>query len=179
MKEEKTMIEKIQKTCRIGRVVTTIFKIFGIVMSVVAVLMGVVLVGESNRINQVLKEAVEVEPHIIDGMDFLEATMLKSLLEEENFATVIGLELLVAGAILICSVIVVHFVGKVFKEMEESYSPFQPSIIKNLKVVFVLVTLLALSSSLATGLIAGLALWCVIHIFEYGCELQRLSDETL
>lgn len=116
---------------------------------------------------------------MLDGMGFLEETMLKSLLEQDNFAMVIGLELLVAGAMLICFVVVVHFVGKVFKEMKESYSPFQPSIIKSLKVVFVLVTLLALSSSLATGLIVGLALWCVIHIFEYGCELQRQSDETL
>lgn len=179
MKEEKSIIEKIQKTCGIGCIITNIFKIFGIVMSVVVILMGGVFVGVNARINQVLKEAVGVESHMLDGMGFLEETMLKSLLEQDNFAMVIGLELLVAGAMLICFVVVVHFVGKVFKEMKESYSPFQPSIIKSLKVVFVLVTLLALSSSLATGLIVGLALWCVIHIFEYGCELQRQSDETL
>ena len=180
MKEEKTIIEKIQKTCRIGCVETNIFKIFGIVMSAVMILMGIVFVGENERINLVLKEAIGVETHMLDGgLGLLEEKVLKSLLEEDNFAMVIGLELIVAGVILICSAIMMHFVGKIFKEMRESYSPFQLSIVKNLKVVFVLVTLLALSSSLATGLIVGIALWCVIHIFEYGCELQRQSDETL
>lgn len=179
MKEEKNIIEKIQKTCQIGCVATNIFKIFGIVMSAVMILMGSVFVGVSERINQILKEAIGVETHMLDGLGLLEETVLKSLLEEGNFAMVIGLELIVAGVILICSAIMMHFAGKIFKEMRESYSPFQLSIVKNLKVVFVLITLLVLSSSLATGLILGIALWCVIHIFEYGCELQRQSDETL
>lgn len=58
MKEEKSIIEKIQKTCGIGCIITNIFKIFGIVMSVVVILMGGVFVGVNARINQVLKEAV-------------------------------------------------------------------------------------------------------------------------
>lgn len=28
-------------------------------------------------------------------------------------------------------------------------------------------------------IVGGIASWCVVNIFEYGCELQRQSDETL
>ena len=179
MNEERAIIEKIQKTSKIGCIVTNVVKIFCIVMSVVTILMGCILVGESKRINVVLGEAIGEDQHFIDGMDLLEETLYQTLMEKGDFATVLGVELLVMGAILICTAIVVHFVRKVFREMGESYSPFQLSIVKNLKVAFVLVTLLTLSSSLAIALIVGLSLWCVIHIFEYGCELQRQSDETL
>ena len=55
----------------------------------------------------------------------------------------------------------------------------KPKTVKELKVVFVLIAIFSLKSSLLAGLLVSLALWCVIQIFEYGCELQRESDETL
>ena len=81
--------------------------------------------------------------------------------------------------VLVCFTVVLHFVGKVFKTFQESYSPFQPKVIRNLRITFILLTLYTLSTSLGIGLIVGLASWCVLNIFEYGCELQKQSDETL
>lgn len=178
MKEEKNIIEKIQETSKVGLIVTNIIKIICIVGSVIMILVGCVSIGANDLINAGF-EAASFDSSMLEDMSLLERGILRSLLDEGDIASILGAEMIVLGAILICTAITLHFVGKVFKEMRESYSPFKAAIVKNLKVVFVLVTLLALSSSLGIGLIVGISLWCVCHIFEYGCELQRQSDETL
>lgn len=179
MKEEKTIIEKIQKTSNTGVIVTTIVKIFCIAMSVITILAGIIMVGVSDWFNRVFEELIATGELQMNDLDFLEGTLMRNLFEQGDFATTIGAEIIAMGAMLLCTAVLIHFVGKVFKEMRESYSPFQISVIKNLKVVFVLATLLIVSSSLGIGIIVAIAFWCVIHIFEYGCELQKQSDETL
>ncbi|MCI8935512.1 MAG: hypothetical protein HFI44_01440 [Lachnospiraceae bacterium] len=178
MKEERVIIEKIQKTCKAGAAVTSIVKIFCAVMSVIAILAGI-FIACSTRINELMEQLIASGELRTQDLEALESALLGYMLEEGNFALVIGVELIAMGIMLICTAVIVHFLGKVFKEMRESYSPFNLSVIKNLKVVFVLVTLLTLSNSLAIALIVGIAFWCVLQIFEYGCELQRQSDETL
>ena len=44
MKEERVIIEKIQKTCKAGAAVTSIVKIFCAVMSVIAILAGIFII---------------------------------------------------------------------------------------------------------------------------------------
>lgn len=178
MKEEKVIIDKIQRTCKIGAVLTMIVKIFCMVMSGITILTGLFIMC-NKWLDGVIAHAVASGDLQIQDLEVLENALLEYMLEEGSFTFVIGVELIVMGIIVICTAVIVHFVGKVFKEIRESYSPFRQSVIKNLKVIFVLVTLLALNNSLAIALIVGLAFWCVIQIFEYGCELQRQSDETL
>ena len=69
--------------------------------------------------------------------------------------------------------------SRIFKDFMESYSPFQPDILKNLKIALVLIVIYVAQSDIGIALVIGMAAWCVTNIFEYGCELQRQSDETL
>ena len=80
---------------------------------------------------------------------------------------------------LILFVVTLHFVEKTFKEIQESDSPFRPAILRNLGLPFILITLMSASSGLFFGAVVGIALWCVYCILDYGCELQKQSDETL
>ena len=80
---------------------------------------------------------------------------------------------------LILFVVTLHFVAKTFKEIRESDSPFRPAILKNLSLPFILITLMSASSGLFFGAVVGIVLWCVYCILDYGCELQKQSDETL
>ena len=111
------------------------------------------------------------------GVDY--EKFMEGKLAESEMGIVLGTYILTIGIVPICMAVVLHFVSKVFKDFCKSYSPFQPGIIKNLKITFVLLTVFVLKSSLLIGAIVGLAAWCVINIFEYGCELQKQSDETL
>lgn len=182
MSESNVKIQKIQKTSKNAWILVRIAKVFCIVMSVIAIGCGCGFIGAKNYLDQELATAIvtgelSTEDLYINAGGFLDRAL--NLAKVDSVALTLGVYLIVLGIILVCFAIVLHFMGKVFKNIMESYSPFRPEIVKSLKVVFVLITVLALRSSLLIGAIIGFSLWCVFHIFEYGCELQRQSDETL
>lgn len=75
--------------------------------------------------------------------------------------------------------VIMHFIVKIFKRIYHDYSPFLPEVVKDLKMVSVLTTLLILRSSIGLGIISGFIFWGIIELYEYGCELQNQVDETL
>lgn len=72
-----------------------------------------------------------------------------------------------------------HFIVKIFKKICNDYSPFLPEIVKDIKIVLLLTTLLILKNSIGLGIISGFTFWGIIELYEYGCELQNQVDETL
>ena len=182
MSESNLKIEKIQKSGKAALMVTNIVKIICIVAAVAACLAGCIIIGLGTEVNKGINEAIEMgvfsEEEILDFGDG-KAIILQSLVEDGLFAETLGAYAIVVGVVTIYMAVVLHFVSKVFKAFRESYSPFQPDVLKNLKVALILLTLFTLRSSLGIGLIVGLASWCVLNIFDYGCELQKQSDETL
>lgn len=182
MSENNLKIEKIQKSSKIAQQVTNVVKIICIVGAVIAFLTGCIIVGLKEPVNRELQKAIEsgaLNEEEILSMGDGNAIIFQDLLEDGYIAETLGVEVIVVGVIAACMAVVLHFVGKVFKDFQDSYTPFTQGILKNLKIAFVLLTIFTLRSSLGIGLIVGLASWCVLNIFEYGCELQKQSDETL
>lgn len=182
MSENGSKIEKIQKSSKIAQAVTNIIKIFCIVCAVLMFLAGCILIGFRNPINDELQKRIEngtLDEEEILFMGDENAAMFQNLLEDGYVAETHGTYAFTMSVIIACMAVVLHFVSKVFKDFRESYTPFTSGILKNLKIALVLLTVFTLRSSLGIGLIVGLASWCVLNIFEYGCELQKQSDETL
>lgn len=75
--------------------------------------------------------------------------------------------------------VIMHLIARIFNKIYNDYSPFLPEIVKDLKVVSILSTLLILQGSIGFGIIAGFLFWGIIQLYEYGCELQTQADETL
>lgn len=185
MSENHQKIEKIKKSSKTALTVINIAKIFSMMCAVIAVVAGCMVIGMRTQVGSEFKTAID-EGAIVreDVMNFAKLGVdyekfMEGKLADSEVGIVLGTYILTIGVMLICMTVVLHFVGKVFKDFCKSYSPFQPDIIKNLKITFVLLTVFVLKSSLLIGAIVGLAAWCVINIFEYGCELQKQSDETL
>lgn len=183
MSEENKKMEKIQKSSRAALIVSNISKIFMIMGAVICLAGGCLIFKFEGEINKQIANAAGS-----DGMSgFNEEIKIRKLeriageavIEEGEAAKALCIYLFTTAVTLVCMAVVFHFVAKTFKDIQESYSPFCPQILKNLKISFVLITILALTSSVLIGLLIGLAGWCVIHIFEYGGELQKQSDETL
>ena len=169
-------IQKIQKASKTAGSIVKFAKIFFIVMSVVTIVCGKNYLDQ--RLAQALAEGeVTADELFVNVGGFLEGAL--NLAKVDSVSLTLGVYMIVMGIVLIGFSIIMHFLAKVFTDIRESYSPFRPEIVKSLKVVFVLTTLFALRSSLLMGVIIGFSMWCVLHIFEYGCELQRQSDETL
>lgn len=181
MREENVKIVKIQKSSKAALTITTIVKIFAIAMAVVACLCGFLIIGLRETVNKEFTERLTSGQIQSEGIIImmLDGEIRQEIIQEDDMAKAIGVHVITVGVMMICLAVVMHFISKVFKEMKESYSPFKPEIIKSLKISFILITILSLSSSLLIGAVIGFSLWCVLHVFEYGCELQRQSDETL
>lgn len=181
--ENNAKIEKIKKSSKAAYTATNIIKILLIVCAAIAVLTGVFLIGIRGFLNREFEKAFEsgqlVEKDIEAFEELGERELGRTLIEKGDYAMAIGIYVIIFGIVIAWLALVLHFVGRIFRDFMEGYSPFQPGIIKNLKIALALIVIYTAQSSLGMALVIAMASWCVVNIFEYGCELQKQSDETL
>lgn len=182
MSLQNAKIEKIKKTSKVVITVTNVIKTIAIVCSVICLLMGILAIAFNGSLDVIMDISNEQGVYEMEEM-MMQANQFTAIvgrsLNEGHFGYIMGAYLMVMGVFLIGVAVLYHFVGSVFRTFSESYSPFVPEVVKKLKVTFVLIALPSFSSGVGVGAIVSLALWCVFHVFEYGCELQREADETL
>lgn len=178
MNEGTQKIERIKKTSKAVMIVSKISMIFCLVLDCLLFLIGVILIGFKNTLNELLIEGINSGAMDISEVPF-SSFFGPAVFESGEFTEALFGYLMSMLGGLVFLTIILYFVRKVFKEFRESYSPFTGRIVKNLRITFILITLISLRNSLLVGLVFGLALWCVLEVFEYGCELQKQSDETL
>lgn len=181
MNEQNTKIARIQKSSNIAMIFSRIAKILCIVFAVMLFLSSLLFLGLRNILEGEFAAAIESGAISADDFSFafFGLSFSPSTLTGQSLVIRLIVYLFFLGIIMSCLAVLFHFVSKVFREIKESYSPFQPSVIKNLKIAFILIVILSLQSSLLIGAVIGFSLWCTLHIFEYGCELQKQSDEIL
>ena len=173
-------IEKIQKTSKIALKLTNVAKVICIVAAIIVFVGGIIVLAYSDEVNESIRQEVESGELLAeDILEDVSSVKVMELINENQIATVLTVYMVIVAIMLILLAIVWYFIGKVFKNLTENDSPFNAGIIKDLKIAFILVTIISLQSSILAGIVIGLALWCIINIFEYGCILQQLSDETL
>ena len=80
------------------------------------------------------------------------------------------------------------YASRIFKELSAKAIPFSESISKNIKVIAWLTLSSGLPKLISNGfhfsfdipyIILTLVFFSLAYVFEYGCKLQQLSDETL
>lgn len=147
------------------------------IMTVLLVLVGIVLFALSGILNPLIQADIESGTFDFDFKAY--GTLVQNMASAGKITQALGIWCLYAGIIMLLLTVIFFLLRKIFKSFCISYSPFIREITRDMKVLFVLITLLTLRSSLLIGLILGLALWGMLLIFEYGCYLQNESDETL
>ena len=180
-------LEKIRKSSHVALLITRIGKIFTIAMAFVAFLCGIACIaadalGGEKLYVQIQEKAPDTEFMMgIDMQLFGFSVKASDMLNtgDAEWLDVVGIYLIVFCVVISLIAVLLHFVEKTFREIRDSDSPFRPVILKNLSLPFILITLFAAMNSLYFGAVVGIAFWCVYCILDYGCELQRLSDETL
>lgn len=177
-------IQKIRKISSEALIFFSVIKILLIVYAVGAFLVGCFMIWMSDYFDQKLAGVnLSVEQQIPTAICF-EGGLMSGIVDlkhnTESQAAGFGVNLLAIAVVMIAYAVVLHFVAKVFKALKESDSPFRPAVIKNIKIVFVLISIfLALQSGFLAGALVAVSLWGIFMIFEYGCELQQQFDETL
>lgn len=129
----------------------------------------------------------------IDGFSFFVAQ--KNHIEEETWSTAA----LIIAPLVICLHVYIFFKGSaLFDQLTKGYSPFNSEFTQSVKLISLIliisdislpllysliVTFLTdgyyLNIALGNSFVIGLILYAVAEIFNYGIELQELSDDTI
>lgn len=178
MKQEKTTTEKIKAT---SHVLAVLFKVARILCFVA---IGTISVGI-------------VYVMLFGDMDLI--ILSGKVVVHSPFATFSlaghsSWELIFMSCAGLVSFILLSFLFKqardIFRDISQDSSPFELKHVKRIKkiaIFFFVISMLDLQSGGVTfsftlnfiGIVGALMLWCISLIFEYGCQLQRESDETL
>jgi len=99
--------------------------------------------------------------------------------------------------IVVAGIIVMALMANLFRQAEDIFidiridsSPFEMKHVNRIKrvaVLYLIISLINFETSAASimisvnlvGIVGSLMFWCIALIFEYGCALQKESDETL
>lgn len=154
-------IQRLQKISRITFVVLTILQVL-LVLAALGVILAGIFCGENfTSMLNLLFSAI--------AQDVLTAGTLVFLI----FCVVAKLALYFA---------VLTLAGQMFRDFSREDSPFRQIHVRRMRWIALLIfvaSFINLFSMQITSWIAALLIWCVSIVFDYGCQLQQESDETL
>lgn len=184
MNESNENIQKIKKISSIALIFANIAKIFLIIGTVVMSLTGCSMIWANDVFDKKFAESEALTNQEISTAIYIEGGLVSGIIDlkrnTESQAAELGVNLLAVAVVMASFAVVLHFAAKVFKALKENDSPFRPAILKNIKIVVVLIAIqLSLQSGLLVGVIVVFSVGVICLIFEYGCQLQQQFDETL
>lgn len=76
--------------------------------------------------------------------------------------------------------LIMIYLQKVFRTIETNETPFNTNLLKPFKILFIVLTILAIFRyNLFAGILTGGLLACIYFIYAYGCNMQEDEDQTL
>ena len=208
MNSKQEKLERIRKSCRIGQVICRIIRIICIVGAVSAivgaVLCGVglgrmeaggtspLIVGENGQplTKEEFDAAIASDPEaaalaqggLKDALGSMGSLGGAATLSPDSvsFSGKLVLICIFAAVMSAATAFVFVLFGQVFDALIREESPFTETVMKKLRINFIILTVVMLMMiGVFPALIAGFLFWCIYNIFDYGCVLQTESDETL
>ena len=187
MNEQKMKLDKVKKSCRTTRKVVNVFKVLFIVCAVVCFLGAALCGGFRKQIDRGIQTSIEKGYGTFETDDLEIHTGIISMnrdfddfIENGNYALVCIIYCIFGGVLLTILTVIFSIIANIFKDIENSESPFTPSVLSKIRKMFIaLVIIMGLSVGIGLAVMLGLILWCVYCIMDYGAALQIEVDETL
>ncbi|MCR4727186.1 MAG: hypothetical protein K5796_00855 [Lachnospiraceae bacterium] len=184
---ENNKITKIQKAASTTAKVLNVFRVILIVALVITLVSGIMLITRLayfDRTLVIFGKTVRVLGPFVGLEEGIEAARFYGFdfindLHIDNLMIHSSLNCFVAAAIVAVALVCVIFIKKAFMVIAESETPFNTEVLKYVKIVGILVTVLVLTESVGIAAIVALTFWCIYCVFDYGIELQKSADETL
>ena len=194
--EETVKIEKIKKSCNVGKKVSNILCIALIVGCVVALAGGIWIFAQGKQFDDMIEQGIE-QGIITTGDDVgsvklihIEAInastihsdipALQEAIDDHPYAVSYGMTLLATAGFMAVAAVLVKLVGSVFGLIMKEDSPFTDKVIKRIVIVLLAVSaVMLLTTGMAFGVLGAIITWVVYTILDYGKTLQIQSDETL
>lgn len=187
MDKQELKLQKIKKSCNIASKVVTVFFTIMIVAFVLLTSSTVLAMFNLKAVNEMVLEAEEagtIESSVsIQSLKFeSDVPAVQEFIENSDYVYALGVifYMIIGNIYIIASAIILGMIRHIFKILKESESPFDEKILRTLGLVLAFTAIIiGLSIGIGFGVVVGLVFWCIYNFFSYGCELQKLSDETL
>ncbi len=197
MNEENIKINKIKRSCGIGKKVALIMCIICICGCVLSAAAGFALIGNYNNMESTIAQAAEegrfdssrisigtarmINIEGIDPEDWeSDIPAVQEALNNRPYTIVYGGYCLgISACIALCAVLM-KLISSTFAIIEKEDTPFTDKVIKRVTVVMIVVSgFLFMTAGAAFGVLGALVTWVVYNVLDYGKTLQIQSDETL
>lgn len=187
MSKQEIKLQRIKKSCKISSKVVSVTFVILIVVCAMLLVGMIVAAANAKALNEaIITTGMEEDINSFINVEQMNFTSDIPALQEYfdanqykyAFSVIAYLGVMFAYSVVAC--VSLGFAKHIFKLLEQTESPFDKRILKTLKITFIFLSVvIALSLSNVFGVICALIFWCIYNFFSYGCELQKLSDETL
>ena len=176
-------LENVKKSSNVARIVLNIIKIIFIIACVLLIVAGIALIAKNDYVNQVFSQGqMDVNDVSIDFNlgSFSFAENPEELLAAGKFGTQMGIYSIGFGIVCAFCVVITNCLTSIFKSIKDSESPFSEEVIRKLRKVFILISVVMfIGEGIGNGALCAVICWCIYTIFKYGYVLQKQADETL
>ena len=196
MSTENEKLLQIKKSCKGVKTVSQILLIISIVAFSISVIMGIVFIANSSKIDPILQAAEKDEnldiklvfkgiqvgtidlPEPDDWSSSVPA--LQQKFDEGSYSFIFGLYLFIVAGAILTTIIILLLIRSIFNIILKEETPFCDKVIKRLLITLIVATVfIGFTVGWSFAILAGFATWAIITIMEYGKQLQLQSDETL
>lgn len=192
MSTENEKLQKIKKASGVTAKVLKVFEWILIVSAAITALVIVYMMFNKDAIREsfaqqltvkgadglVIDRELSFNTRVVIGSFSMDNPLVKVFDFTDYFVIAVS-DAILAILMLAFAFFVIYEIRSIFVYLKENDTPFVPGILKKIKVIGIIVSILALFESLGSGAIAALVFWCVYAIFDYGIILQKNQDETL
>lgn len=192
MREEALKLEKVKKSCRITARVAMIMEIIMLVSMVLCISSAIVCYSVRQQINSELmnaeNETQELQFENIKNMmnelgvgGALKFTVnTKQMIEDNEYAEAASAVCVMGGIVLAMIALIFDILRRVFKLINKSETPFEETVIKKIKILFIVISVeILVMVGLGVAAVVALICWSIYNIMDYGFTLQKQIDETL
>ena len=192
MNEMNTKLERIKKSCHIGKIVSNILCTVAIVGCMASLIAGICVYTQREKFEPQLVTLQEEGKYETDRIRAVSIDLgdpdewhsdiaaVQQTIDEYPYTFSLSTYCLLISLMTGISAVMIKLISKVFATIETEETPFNDKVIKKVLIVMLFTSaILLMTSGLGTGALGALITWVVYAVLDYGKTLQIQSDETL
>lgn len=164
---KETKLANLQKTSKVFAVISRVIEIVNYVGAAICAAAIPVLFIDQDKLK-----------YFVSGQE--NDQLFQMLSKTMEFKSAMALFLILLIVLTLATAYLFRKIGTLFRNINKDYSPFIPENVKLIKIIAVFIAvIILLEAGIIPAILIGLMLWAVAFLFDYGCELQKESDEIL
>lgn len=199
--EENIKLNRVKKLTKVAEIILKVGEIIALVGTIIMLVMSIGMLGfptvfeksmnESGSISYTVNPDSLLKIHFFDissdnVVNFVKENIesdipfIREWIDNGEIIKIMGITFIIYTLLLASLYVWIMFFRKIFTRINKEGSPFRQGVIRQMRVSFIVMSAILLTSfGTMGGIVVAIALWCIYLIFDYGFCLQELADETL